>query len=229
MKNKVNNLIINAQNELQNYGEMSLQGSSHKGSVLLGLLTKFACDFNDSIEGNAKNLTISELCGGARINHIFNELLPASLTQIDESSNLSLLDVRTAIRNSSGPRPSLFVPEVSFDLLVKKQISRLKGPSQRCVELVFEEVLNIIFKCDKKDLVRFPNLNHKISEVSAALVREKLDATIQMVDNLIQIELAYINTNHPDFIRAGAAISALGKIFDKRRKREVSVKKVKNI
>ncbi len=38
-----------------------------------------------------------------------------------------------------------------------------------------------------------------------------------MVQNLVKIELAYINTNHPDFIRAGAAISALGKMYERKR------------
>lgn len=46
------------------------------------------------------------------------------------------MDILTAIRNATGPRPALFVPEVSFELLVKRQIRRLEDPSLRCVELV---------------------------------------------------------------------------------------------
>lgn len=46
-----------------------------------------------------------------------------------------------------GPRPSLFVPEVSFELLVKKQVKRLEEPSLRCVELVHEEMQRIIQHC----------------------------------------------------------------------------------
>jgi hypothetical protein len=46
-----------------------------------------------------------------------------------------------------GPRPSLFVPEVSFELLVKRQIRRLEEPSLRCVELVHEEMQRIIQQC----------------------------------------------------------------------------------
>ena len=46
-----------------------------------------------------------------------------------------------------GPRPSLFVPEVSFELLVKKQVKRLEEPSLRCVELVHEEMQIIIQHC----------------------------------------------------------------------------------
>lgn len=41
----------------------------------------------------------------------------------------------------------MFVPEVSFELLVKRQIKRLEEPSLRCVELVHEEMQRIIQHC----------------------------------------------------------------------------------
>jgi len=36
------------------------------------------------------------------------------------------------------------VPEISFELLVKRQIRRLEEPSLRCVELVHEEMQRIV-------------------------------------------------------------------------------------
>jgi len=39
------------------------------------------------------------------------------------------------------------VPEVSFELLVKRQIKRLEDPGLRCVELVHEELQRIIQHC----------------------------------------------------------------------------------
>jgi len=39
------------------------------------------------------------------------------------------------------------VPEVSFELLVKRQIRRLEEPGMRCVELVHEELQRIIQHC----------------------------------------------------------------------------------
>ena len=57
------------------------------------------------------------------------------------------MDILTAIRNATGPRPALFVPEVSFELLAKRQIQRLLEPSIRCVELVHEEMQRIIQHC----------------------------------------------------------------------------------
>lgn len=57
------------------------------------------------------------------------------------------MDILTAIRNATGPRPALFVPEVSFELLVKRQIRRIEEPSLRCVELIHEEMQRIIQHC----------------------------------------------------------------------------------
>lgn len=39
------------------------------------------------------------------------------------------------------------MPEISFELLVKRQIKRLEEPSLRCVELVHEEMQRIIQHC----------------------------------------------------------------------------------
>jgi dynamin 1-like protein len=56
------------------------------------------------------------------------------------------MDILTAIRNANGPRPALFVPEVSFELLVKRQIRRLEEPSLRSALCT---VLSIDFSCSE--------------------------------------------------------------------------------
>ena len=54
----------------------------------------------------------------------------------------------------------------------------------------------------KQELLRFPKLHEKIVDVVTALLRKRLPVTNAMVENLVQIELAYINTKHPDFREA---------------------------
>lgn len=49
-----------------------------------------------------------------------------------------------------GPRPVLFLPEASFELLVKRQIRCLEEPSLQCVDLVYEELLSIVQNCGFK-------------------------------------------------------------------------------
>jgi dynamin 1-like protein len=110
-------------------------------------MTTFARDFVSSIEGTNPDISTKELSGGARIYYIFNDVFGHALASIDSTANLDNQDIRTAIRNSTGPRPSLFVPEVAFDLLVKPQIKLLEAPSMRCVELVYEELVKICHSC----------------------------------------------------------------------------------
>lgn len=125
-------------------------------------------------------------CGGARICYIFHETFGRTLESVDPLGGLTTIDVLTAIRNATvgfscydlqlvlshwtfyrtyfhcarqGPRPALFVPEVSFELLVKRQVKRLEEPSLRCVELVHEEMQRIIQHCSNYSTQVKPGLN----------------------------------------------------------------------
>ena len=110
-------------------------------------MTQFARDFVSSIEGTKVDVSTKELSGGARIYYIFHDVFGQALASIDATGNLDDQDILTAIRNSAGPRPSFFVPEMAFDLLVKPQIKLLEAPSLRCVELVYEELVKICHNC----------------------------------------------------------------------------------
>lgn len=58
-------------------------------------------------------------------------------------------------------------------------------------------------------MLRFPKLHEKIVDVVTQLLRRRLPTTNQMVENLVQIELAYINTKHPDFHKEAALVPSL--------------------
>ncbi|TDZ23339.1 Dynamin-related protein DNM1 [Colletotrichum orbiculare MAFF 240422] len=207
IKARLNTLMGQTQQELASYGDMHFSGKEHRGSLILQQMTRFATSFISSIDGTSTEISTKELCGGARIYYIFNSVFGMSLESIDPTSNLSALDIRTAIRNSTGPRPSLFVPEMAFDLLVKPQIKLLEIPSHRCVELVYEELIKICHTCGSTELSRFPRLQAKLIEVVSDLLRERLGPTSSYVESLISIQRAYINTNHPNFLGAAAAMS----------------------
>ncbi|THC91066.1 hypothetical protein EYZ11_009473 [Aspergillus tanneri] len=194
IKARLNTLMGQTQQELASYGNKQFSGKEHRGSLILQLMTRFASSFISSIDGTSSEISTKELCGGARIYYIFNSVFGNSLETIDPIHNLSVPDIRTAIRNSTGPRPSLFVPELAFDLLVKPQIKMLEAPSQRCVEL---------------ELLRFPRLQAKLIEVVSDLLRERLGPCSAYVESLISIQRAYINTNHPNFLGAAAAMSSI--------------------
>ncbi|KAH9878942.1 hypothetical protein J1614_002377 [Plenodomus biglobosus] len=209
IKARLNTLMGQTQQELASYGDVAFTGKEHRGSLILQLMTRFASSFIASIDGTSTEISTKELCGGARIYYIFNSVFGNSLEQVDPTTNLSVLDIRTAIRNSTGPRASLFVPELAFDLLVKPQIKLLEIPSQRCVELVYEELIKICHTCGSTELTRYPRLQGKLIEVVSDLLREQLGPCSTYVASLIDIQRAYINTNHPNFLGAAAAMSSV--------------------
>lgn len=97
-------------------------------------------------------------------------------------------------------------------MLVKRQIRRLEEPSLRCVELIHEEMQRIIQHCGnevQQEMLRFPKLHEKIVDVVTQLLRRRLPNTNTMVENIVAIELAYINTKHPDFHKDAALVPSL--------------------
>lgn len=230
IKAKLNTLMGQTEQELAQYGDVpsNLTDSKEgKGILVLSLMTKFANTFMNSIEGTSlTDVSTKELCGGARIYHIYNEVFGSQLASINPVHNLSIRDIRTAIRNSTGPRPSLFVPELAFDLLVKPQIKLLESPSHRCVELVYEELMKIVHNVSSSavglDLNRYPKLQSKLIEVVSDLLRERLGPTIKYVESLIEIQQAYINTNHPNFVGAARAMSLV--VEERRKQKEAELK-----
>ncbi|KAF9366022.1 Dynamin- GTPase protein [Mortierella sp. NVP85] len=204
IKAKLNSLIGQTQQELSSYGDPTFTSKTHRGALILQLLTKFGSDFIAAIDGTSADISTKQLCGGARIYSVFNTYLSSALDCVNPCDNLSVQDIRIAIRNSKGPRPSLFVPEIAFDLLVKPQIQLLELPSLRCVELVYEELVKMCHSCGGKDLTRFPKFHAKLIEVVSDLLRERLGPTREYVESLISIQRSYINTNHPDFIAMSA-------------------------
>lgn len=224
IKARLNTLMGQTEQELASYGSSTFTEPENRAALVLELMTKFATAFVSSIEGTSAQISTKELCGGARIYYIYHEVFGNQLSSLDPVANLSIKDIRTAIRNSTGPRPSLFVPELAFDLLVKPQIKMLEPPAHRCVELVYEELMKICHNCGSPELARYPRLQAKLIEVVSELLRERLGPTSSYVTSLISIQRAYINTNHPNFIGAPAAMAA---IMDERNMKEKRARDLK--
>ena len=62
--------------------------------------------------------------------------------------------------------------------------------------------------------LRFPKLHEKIIDVVTNLLRSRLQPTNSMVENIVAIELAYINTKHPDFYKDASSIGGMLKSPD---------------
>ena len=200
VKQRISSMMADVQLELDALGSPGQQSRNTLGGTLLGLLSKFATNFASIIdgkggelsnsEGDAKNLALIELFGGARINYIFNDIFAASLMTVGPFDGLTDDEVRTTITNAMGTRRALFVPEIAFDILVRRQIARLESPGIECVDLVYEELQRIAAQSEPKELVRFPNLKERMVDVVSSLLKRCMSPTQMMVQNLVKVELA---------------------------------------
>lgn len=218
IKQRIASLLLEVQAELEALGQPTTdQNQRSLGSTLLQLISRFCDNFASAIDGRGTghgsqppiSSQMSELYGGARIAYIFNDIFGKSLMTIDPFDGLRDEDIRTVIANAHGTRQSLFVPEISFDLLVKRQIGRLEQPGLQCCDLVFDEMQRICSQCESTELSRFPELRDRIMDVVSRLLRRCVSPTHSMISNLVQIELSYINTAHPDFIGGSKAVAQL--------------------
>lgn len=212
IKSRITKMLMNVQNNLEALGEsLDDRSDREKGFVLLKILSQFATNFAEKVDGKSSNelqAEMTELYGGARIAYIFNEVFGKRLKSLDPFDGLEDDDIRTAIANANGTRPALFVPEIAFDLLVRRQIARLEQPGLQCLDMVVEEMQRMIMQSESIDVSRFPELRDRMMEVTMAFLKSCLTPASKMISNLIQIELAYINTSHPDFIGGKAAAVA---------------------
>jgi len=213
LKRQISELLSAKEEELKRYGE-PIVGREAQKMLLLTFLQKFTQVFCDSIEGRSVKKITDELRGGARIGYIFNDLYRKAMNNIDPFQDLSDQDIRTAMLNAAGPRGNLFVPELAFELLVKNQIEKLKIPSLNCIQMVFEELKALVSSLEMDELDRFENLREAIGEVVNRVLTDSLGPAQDMVRSLIEIELCYINTQHPDFIPASSALQTAQAEFD---------------
>ncbi|KAL8448675.1 hypothetical protein Emed_003584 [Eimeria media] len=218
LRERLQKRLQEAEAELAGYGDPLLEAKGNPGALLLHFFSKFARNFQDAIDGKLQSQQSSDhLMGGARINFIFHDWYGRALAEFDPLNGLSDHEIRTAIRNATGPKAALFVPEGAFEILVRKQIQQLETPSLLCVEQVYGELQKIVEKCELPEMSRFTNLRARILEVVCGVLKKCLTPTNQMIQNLIQIELAYINTNHPDFMSNKALPGLFGDSSSSRR------------
>ncbi|KAI8532403.1 hypothetical protein RHMOL_Rhmol11G0212600 [Rhododendron molle] len=177
-----------------------------QGALLLNILSKYSEAFSSMIEGKNEEMSTSELSGGARIHYIFQSIFVKSLEEVDPCEDLTDDDIRTAIQNATGPKSALFVPEIPFEVLVRRQIARLLDPSLQCARFIYDELIKMSHRCMVNELQRFPVLRKRMDEVVGNFLREGLEPSETMIGHIIEMEMDYINTSHPNFIGGSKAV-----------------------
>uniref|UniRef100_A0A453GC44 Dynamin-type G domain-containing protein n=2 Tax=Aegilops tauschii subsp. strangulata TaxID=200361 RepID=A0A453GC44_AEGTS len=187
------------------YGD-PVESKAGQGAKLLNILAKYCDAFSSMVEGKNEDISTIELSGGARIHYIFQSIFVKSLEGVDPCEDVTDEDIRMAIQNATGPRSALFVPEVPFEVLVRRQISRLLDPSLQCADFIYEELVKMSHRCLCNELQQFPILRRSMDEVIGKFLRDGLKPAQDMIAHIIEMEADYINTSHPSFIGGSKAV-----------------------
>ncbi|XP_012876771.1 PREDICTED: dynamin-1 isoform X14 [Dipodomys ordii] len=199
LRNKLQSQLLSIEKEVEEYKNFRPDDPARKTKALLQMVQQFAVDFEKRIEGSGDQIDTYELSGGARINRIFHERFPFELVKMEFDEKELRREISYAIKNIHGIRTGLFTPDLAFEATVKKQVQKLKEPSIKCVDMVVSELTSTIRKCSEK-LQQYPRLREEMERIVTTHIREREGRTKDQVMLLIDIELAYMNTNHEDFI-----------------------------
>ncbi|XP_021276050.1 dynamin-related protein 3A-like isoform X2 [Herrania umbratica] len=205
LKAELNSHMRAVMKELQMYGKV-VESKSEQGAILLDILRRYCDDFSAMVDGKSEDMSTKELCGGARIHYFFQSMFVKPLEEMDPCNGLTDEDIAYAIRNSSGLRNVLFVPEVPFEVLVRRQIAQLSDPCHQCLRIVHDELIKISQACESNGLQRFPSLRRRVNEVVRKFLDDAAKPAESMIGNLIEMEMDYINSSHPSFIGGNKAV-----------------------
>lgn len=200
LRSKLQSQIISMEKEVSDFKNFDPNDPSRNTKVLLSILQDISKDFEKAISG-ADSLEVStkELSGGAKINRIFHERFPFEIVKMELDEKELRREITYAILNSHGIRSGLFTPDAAFEVMVKKQIDTLKDPCGKCVDLVLTELTNIVHSLTTK-ISRYPRLKEETERIINTQLKANEGICKDELSLYIRIQLAYINTNHEDFI-----------------------------
>ncbi|CAI0557251.1 unnamed protein product [Linum tenue] len=207
LKSRISDALVSVAKEHSSYGEIT-ESKAGQGALVLNIISKYYEAFASMLEGRNEELSTSQLSGVAFIEYVFQSIFVRTLEEVDPCEDLTDDDIRIAIQNACGPKSSIFVAVVPFELLVRRQIARLLDPSLECARFIYDELIKISHRClvAVDELHRFPVLRKRMDEVVGNFLRDGLEPSETMIGHLIETEMDYINTSHPSFIGGTKAV-----------------------
>ncbi|CAH0405826.1 unnamed protein product [Chilo suppressalis] len=200
LRDKLQKQLLALEKDVDQYKHFRPDDPSIKTKAMLQMIQQLQTDFERTIEGSGSaQINTNELSGGAKINRLFHERFPFEIVKMEFDEKELRREIAFAIRNIHGIRVGLFTPDMAFEAIVKKQIARLKEPCIKCVDLVVQELSNVVRFCTER-MSRYPRLREETERIIMSHVRSREQQCKDQLLLLIDCELAYMNTNHEDFI-----------------------------
>ncbi|XP_052221466.1 dynamin-1-like isoform X2 [Dreissena polymorpha] len=199
LRNRLQTQLLSLEKDVEEFKNFRPDDPARKTKAMMQMVQTFGTDFEKNIEGSGDQINMKELSGGAKINRIFFERFPFELVKMEFDEKELRREISYAIKNIHGIRSGLFTPDMAFEAIVKKQVEKLRNPSIKCCDMVIGELTTVIRKCTEK-MNRYPRLREETERIVNSSVRDRESRCKDQLMLLVDIQLAYMNTNHEDFI-----------------------------
>lgn len=200
LRDKLQRQMFSLEKDVSEFKNYKADDPSVKTKAMMQMVQQLQNDVERAIEGSGNSIiNVNELSGGAKINRIFHERFPFEMMKRECDEREMRREIAFAIRNTHGVRVGLFTPDLAFDAIVKTQIARLREPSLKCVDLVILELGALLKHCTIR-LARYPRLRDEVERIIMSHISQREQYLKDQLLLLVDVQCAYMNTNHDDFI-----------------------------
>ena len=153
------------------------------------------------------NMVPEETSAGAELFSVFQRDCTNALSAIPADKNLK--NLKEVIRKTCGVQPALLIPDAVFNTLILKQLDLFDLPSEHAITKSHQCIAEAINRIAAKVLLRFPKLEREVVNITKVFLSEQSRLGKEFLAEYLEVEKAYINTNHPDFIERYQVAAAL--------------------
>jgi GTPase SAR1 family protein len=219
--NQINQLLRRKEKELDGYGVSLGQTPEERQMFLYRVLEHYLAEYSGRLLGTSDELRMNGLEGGQYLMDYLVTEFPKKLDRLKPAARLDPDVVKNMIEANSGIQRALFFPEATFHRLVKAFIEQMRVPAVEAAEVVHHRMMELHGKVHLNELERFPQAKLLLAQSVGEIARETVEECMVFLNQLIDIQLAYINSQHPAFtertqaqLNSGSVTSNVGLLLE---------------
>ena len=199
LQSDLNDKLKSVMSDLNKLGEFIEIDDNNKNFILNLVISNFCNDFKDALENNS---CINNY--GKELKKVFI-CYRSNLYNVNPLSSVNDSVLTNIIEESEGNK--LFFQKSMIEILENcivnkniKSIQKLKNPSAECIEAIYILLITILNKITQDDQYnKYPELVKLITQKTVKLINDYKTICYIKLDELIDIEEAYIWTNSESF------------------------------
>ena len=211
IRHKVQTMLLEKESELAGYGENPTSSVGTMNAFVLDVISKYLDNYNKLLDGhaddNVEDIRHIRARGGALISRRFMDQYTKAIDKLPGLKEYDDSQLFYLMKNHAGLTVPLFTPHKALDMVLFRCIEQLRAPSLQLVDDIVSILFDIHGEVNFMELARFNILGDSIRSVVDECIRTCVNPTKEYVNQIIDNEKSFINTQRPDF-RGNQAINA---------------------